>query len=249
MGVIVEAAVGREHPSSGNPAVFARPSPGDVTTPDGVSRLLGLWAEDAGGGVRDGFERDRRGAEGVTGNRDREVVVSADGDPAAVRNTASHRREPGAREHARRVAYADARFCTPPSAPSIRRRARLQLRQSHDRFGPPLDAKRTSALATSESRRSRRAGAGRMIAFAAPERRTHRRGHLRNATPGLVTAGCCLRTERSSDPGPTTGGAAGARHALPRGGLQLKAGARVHHRCAASVDGRDDFLSEEMPCR
>ena len=35
---------------------------------------------------------------------------------------------------------------------------------------------------------------------------------------------------------------AGARHALPRAALQLKTRARVHHRRAASVNGRDDLL-------
>ena len=43
-------------------------------------------------------------------------------------------------------------------------------------------------------------------------------------------------------PAGTTGEAAGARHALPRGALQLKTRARVHHRRAASVNGRDDLL-------
>jgi hypothetical protein len=37
-------------------------------------------------------------------------------------------------------------------------------------------------------------------------------------------------------------GRAGARRTLPRGALQLKPGARVHHRRATSVDGRDDLL-------
>src|ERR1035438_3876552 len=46
-----------------------------------ASRILGLWTEEAGGGVRDRLERDRRGVEVATGDDDREVVVSADGDP------------------------------------------------------------------------------------------------------------------------------------------------------------------------
>ena len=66
-----------------------------------------------------------------------------------------------------------------------------------------------------------------------------RSASLRFATPGPVAAGGCLRAERSSDRG---GRGAGARHALPRGALQLKTGAGVHHRRAASVNGRDDLL-------
>ena len=42
--------------------------------------------------------------------------------------------------------------------------------------------------------------------------------------------------------GLTTGGIAGARRALPRGALELKAGAGVHHRRTAGVDGGDDVL-------
>ena len=43
-------------------------------------------------------------------------------------------------------------------------------------------------------------------------------------------------------PGLTTGGIAGARRALPRGALELKPGAGVHHRRTSGVDGRDDLL-------
>lgn len=37
-------------------------------------------------------------------------------------------------------------------------------------------------------------------------------------------------------------GIAGARDALPRGALQVQAGAGVHHRHAPSVNGGDDLL-------
>ena len=37
-------------------------------------------------------------------------------------------------------------------------------------------------------------------------------------------------------------GIAGARDALPRGALQVEAGAGVHHRRAPGVDGGDDLL-------
>ena len=66
---------------------------------------------------------------------------------------------------------------------SIRRTAVLLADDRFDRG----DASRVAcASATSESRRSRRPGAGRMIAFAAPDRRTRRRARLRNATVPIV---------------------------------------------------------------
>ena len=59
---------------------------------------------------------------------------------------------------------------------------------SRDCFCSRAGRTRAIAKATSEPRRSRQAGAGRMIAFAAPERRTRRGARLRNATIWIVRA-------------------------------------------------------------
>jgi len=77
--------------------------------------------------------------------------------------------------------------------------ARIQSdsHRSHDRIPVSGGAELACALATSESRRSSRPRAARMIAFAPAGPR--RRPRLRNATPGPVAAGCCLRADRSPD--------------------------------------------------
>ena len=67
-------------------------------------------------------------------------------------------------------------------------------------------------------------------------------GDDRNATPGPAAAECCLRAGRSPEPGRALWRVAGAHHALPRGVLQGKAGAGVHHWRAPGVDGGDDLL-------
>ncbi|MGO9788793.1 MAG: hypothetical protein ACLP8S_04450 [Solirubrobacteraceae bacterium] len=49
-----------------------------------ASRILGFWAEKTGGGIRERFDRDRRGVEVADGDRDREVVAATNSDPAAA---------------------------------------------------------------------------------------------------------------------------------------------------------------------
>ena len=55
-------------------------------------------------------------------------------------------------------------------------------------FARSAVAELTMPMATIGSRRSRRAGAGRMIAFAAPDRRTRRRARLGNATDAIASS-------------------------------------------------------------
>jgi hypothetical protein len=38
--------------------------------------IFGLWAEEAGGGVRDGLDGDRREVDVAGGDRDREIAVA-----------------------------------------------------------------------------------------------------------------------------------------------------------------------------
>ena len=75
---------------------------------------------------------------------------------------------------------------TIPRARALRRKAGVRDCAAARLLFPGGCSELASAKATSESRRSRRAGAGRMIAFAAPERRTRRRACLRNATNGIA---------------------------------------------------------------
>ena len=62
-----------------------------------------------------------------------------------------------------------------------------------------------------------------------------------SAMPGPVAALCCHRRINRQTPGGRLAGT-GARHALPPGARQGKAGAGMHHRPAPSVDRRDDLL-------
>jgi hypothetical protein len=81
--------------------------------------------------------------------------------------------------------------CSLPRTRKTQAGARSVLRSDPGagrRFHLAPRSRLASGSATAESRRSRRAGAGRMIAFPAPERRTHRRGCLRNATHGITAA-------------------------------------------------------------
>ena len=69
-----------------------------------------------------------------------------------------------------------------------------------------------------------------------------------NATPGPVTAGCCLRTERSSDPGRTTGG---SRERVMRSRVALYSSRPA---LACIIGARrawtvETICSEEIPCR
>jgi hypothetical protein len=117
------------------------------------------------------------------------------------------------------------------------RRPRHRLVPAHTQLSVRSAGASDGTIACHESNRQDWRGGDHPYGDEAPLTLGQRRLELRHARASggwlLVTRGAIVRPGRTG---------AGARHALPRGALQLKTGARVHHRRAAGVNGRDDLL-------